>query len=122
MTKVLVQGFGWVYVVVLLDWHTKKIVGYHAGIQCTTRQWRAAPDMAVDQQFPHGAQEQGLSLMGDNGGQPTSFAFMEACRDLGLSKSLPATTIPGAMPIPSAGCPHSKKNASGSRSEPVPLP
>jgi putative transposase len=27
-TKVMVEGFGWVYVVLVLDWHTKKIVGY----------------------------------------------------------------------------------------------
>jgi putative transposase len=27
MTKVLVEGFGWVYIVIVLDWYTKKIVG-----------------------------------------------------------------------------------------------
>jgi putative transposase len=32
MTKVLVAGFGWIYIVVVLDWYTKKIVGYHAGV------------------------------------------------------------------------------------------
>lgn len=32
MTKVMVQGFGWVYIVVVLDWYTKKVVGYHAGL------------------------------------------------------------------------------------------
>lgn len=30
MTKLLVEGFGWVYIVVVLDWYTKKIVGYYA--------------------------------------------------------------------------------------------
>jgi hypothetical protein len=24
MTKVLVEGFGWVYIVLVLDWYTKK--------------------------------------------------------------------------------------------------
>jgi putative transposase len=28
LTKVLVEGFGWVYSVLVLDWYTKKIVGY----------------------------------------------------------------------------------------------
>jgi putative transposase len=28
MTKVMVEGFGWVYIVLVLDWYTKKIVGY----------------------------------------------------------------------------------------------
>jgi putative transposase len=27
MTKVLVEGFGWVYFVLVLDWYTNKIVG-----------------------------------------------------------------------------------------------
>jgi putative transposase len=27
MTKVMIEGFGWVYVVVALDWHSKKVVG-----------------------------------------------------------------------------------------------
>lgn len=27
MTKVMVAGFGWIYMVVVLDWYTKKIVG-----------------------------------------------------------------------------------------------
>jgi putative transposase len=94
MTKVLVQGFGWVYIVVILDWYTKKIVGYHAGIQCTTRQWRAALDMAVNRQFPHGVQEQGLSLMSDNGCQPTSLAFMEACNALGIQQTFTSYNNP----------------------------
>jgi putative transposase len=37
MTKVLVQSFGWVYIVVVLDWYTKALVGYHAGSQSTAR-------------------------------------------------------------------------------------
>ena len=27
MTKVMIEGFCWVYVVIVLDWHTKKTVG-----------------------------------------------------------------------------------------------
>jgi len=34
MTKVMVSGFGWMYIAVVLDWYTKKIVGYYAGMQC----------------------------------------------------------------------------------------
>lgn len=28
MTQVLGEGFGWVYIVWVVDWYTKKIVGY----------------------------------------------------------------------------------------------
>lgn len=33
MTKVMIEGFGWVYVVIMLDWHSKKVVGHYAGLQ-----------------------------------------------------------------------------------------
>ena len=33
MTKVMVSGFGWMYVAMVLDWYTKKIVGYYSGMQ-----------------------------------------------------------------------------------------
>jgi hypothetical protein len=42
MTKVLVQGFDWLYSVVVLDGYTKVIVGYYGGIRCTTQHWLAA--------------------------------------------------------------------------------
>jgi putative transposase len=54
MTKVLVEGFGWVYIVLVLDWYTKKIVGYYVGPRCTTQHWLVALDMAVNCQFPSG--------------------------------------------------------------------
>jgi putative transposase len=69
MTKVLVEGFGWVDIVVVLDWYTKKIVGYDAGRPCTAQHWLLALDMAVNGQFPDGARGQGVSLMSDNGCQ-----------------------------------------------------
>jgi transposase InsO family protein len=75
MTKVLVHGVGWVYIVVVLDWYTKAIVGHYAGPQCTSQDWLAALEVAVNRQFPHGARRQGVSLMSDNGCQPASMAF-----------------------------------------------
>jgi transposase InsO family protein len=63
------------YIVVVLDWYTKKIVGHYAGVPCAAQQWLAALHMAVSQQFPEGARGKGLSLMSDNGCQPTSLAF-----------------------------------------------
>jgi putative transposase len=86
MTKVLVAGFGWIYIVVVLDWYTKKLVGYYAGMRGTAQHWLAALDMAVNRQFPDGVRDHGLSLMCDNGCQPTSVAFMEACHALGIQQ------------------------------------
>jgi putative transposase len=94
MTKVLVEGFGWVYIVIVLDWYTKTIVGYHAGLQCRAQQWLAALDMAVNRRFPDGAREKSLSLMSDNGCQPTSVAFMQACSTLGIHQAFTSYNNP----------------------------
>jgi putative transposase len=82
MTQVLVDGFGWSSIVLGLDWYTKTIIGSYVGMQCTAAHWLAALDMAGNRQFLKGAQGQGLSLMSDNGGQPTSAACMQACSTL----------------------------------------
>ena len=87
MTKVLVEGFGWVYIVLVLDWYTKKIVGYYAGTRCTAQPWLAALAMAVNRQFPSGVRAQGLSLMSDHGCQPTSIAFIGACATLEIHQA-----------------------------------
>jgi putative transposase len=94
MTKVLVEGVGWVYIGIVLDWYTKKIVGFQAGLRCTAPQWREAVDRAVNTQFPDGAQGHGLSLMSDNGCQPTSGAFLEACRALEIRQAFTSDNNP----------------------------
>jgi len=94
MTKVLVESFGWVYVVVVLDWYTKKFVGYHIGLQATTAHWLAALDMAVNRQFPHGIEEHTLHLMSDNGCQPTSVRFLATCGTLGIQQAFTSYNNP----------------------------
>jgi putative transposase len=94
MTKVLVEGLGWVYSVIVLAWYTKKIVGYDAGTPCTARQWLTALDMAVQGQFPDGARGQDVALMSDHGCQPTSRAFMEACRILRIQQAFTSDNNP----------------------------
>ena len=49
MTKVLVQGLGWVSIVIGLGRYTKAMVGYDTDLQCTAKHWMAAVDMAVNQ-------------------------------------------------------------------------
>ncbi len=87
MTKILTRR-GWVQVVIVLDWHSKKFVGWHAGRRATSRDWLAALERACDRQFPvTGIRGQGVALMSDNGCQPTSLAFMRACRTLGIKQA-----------------------------------
>ena len=94
MTKVLVESFGWVYVVVVLDWYTKKYVGYHIGLQSTAQHWLQALDMAVNRQFPQGIEGHTLHLMSDNGCQPTSVAFMRTCGQLGIQQAFTSYSNP----------------------------
>jgi transposase InsO family protein len=94
VTKVMVHGFGWMYIAVVLDWYTKKIVGYYAGIQCRGKHWLEALEEAVNQQFPDGVRDHGLCLMSDNGSQPTSVGFMKTCRELGINQAFTSYNKP----------------------------
>lgn len=48
MTKVMVNSFGWMYIVVVLDWYTKKITGYYAGMECKASHWLEALYMSIN--------------------------------------------------------------------------
>ena len=94
MTKVMVTGFGWMYIVIVLDWYTKRILGYYAGMECRACHWLEALDMAVSLQFPDGAYGQEVKLMSDNGSQPTSVGFMRSCRAIGITQAFTSYNNP----------------------------
>jgi len=93
MTKVLTIS-GWSYIVIVLDWYTKKIVGYHCGAAATSREWLSALERGVDRQFPYGVRDRQLHLMSDNGSQPTSLRFMKACSHLGVHQAFTSYNNP----------------------------
>ena len=94
MTKVMIEGFGWVYLVVVLDGHTKKIVGHYAGLQARAWHWLVALNRAVNRQFRDGVRDRALNLMADNGCQPTSLAFMRACAAMGIRQAFTSYSNP----------------------------
>jgi len=53
MTKVMTND-GWAYVVLVVDWQSKKVVGHYCGAQSKTWHWLAALNKAVNRQFPRG--------------------------------------------------------------------
>lgn len=81
MTKIKTD-FGWAYLVIVLDWYSKKIVGASISDQSKTSDWLHALDQALQHQFPNGVKGKKLNLVSDNGCQPTSKAFMKACHCL----------------------------------------
>ena len=93
MTKVMTEA-GWVYIVIVIDWHTKKVVGHYAGTQSKASHWMIALNRAVNTQFPHGIRGHNLSLMSDNGCQPTSIAFMKDCGMLGIKQAFTSYNNP----------------------------
>jgi transposase InsO family protein len=94
MTKVMIDGFGWMYLVIVLDWYTKQIVGYYTGLECKSRHWLEALDMAVNSKFPDGVRGNSLNLMSDNGSQPTSIGFMKASRELDIDQAFTSYNNP----------------------------
>ena len=87
MTKVMVRHWGWVYLHIVLDWYTKKIVGYNLSLRSKTSDWLDALEKSVNQQFPDGVREKKLLfLVSDNGSQPTSVGFMAACNVLEIKQ------------------------------------
>jgi transposase InsO family protein len=88
MTKLMIASFGWLYLVVVLDWFTKKIIGYSLKMHSRTEQWLEALHEAVNLQFPQGILEkrEELFLISDNGSQPTSQKFMAACSVLEIKQ------------------------------------
>lgn len=96
MTKTLTQT-GWLYIVLVLDWYSKKIVGHCSGERATARDWLVALERAVAKQFAAGIQEQKdteLHLMSDNGCQPTSLRFMKNCKNLGVAQAFTSYNNP----------------------------
>lgn len=79
MTKFYIDTVGWIYFVIVLDWYTKKIVGWHLSLRSKADQWIEALNQAVDAELPNGSHEYGLMLVSDNGSQPTSIKYESNC-------------------------------------------
>ncbi len=93
MTKVMTES-GWVYIVIVLDWYTKKVVGHYSGVQAKTCHWLKALDMGLNRQFPGGVRDHRLHLMSDNGSQPTSVRFIKTCSNLEVRQAFTSYNNP----------------------------
>lgn len=86
MTKFLIPSLGWAYLVVVLDWFSRKVVGWRLSVRCRTQEWREAMEEAVLQEFPNGVRGQGLKLISDNGCQPSSRSFLKVTATLDIEQ------------------------------------
>ncbi len=88
MTKIKLREQGWAYLVLVIDWYTKKIVGYTVDTRSKSSHWLLALNLADCQQYPEGTREKCIKLVSDNGCQPTSTFFMEAASSMGTEQIL----------------------------------
>jgi len=86
MTKFMIPSIGWAYLIVVLDWYTKKIVGWEVSLRGRTAEWIGALDKALFSEFQEGVRGKGLKLVSDNGSQPTSRAFIKEMAVLGVEQ------------------------------------
>ncbi len=86
MTKFTVPSLGWVYLIIVLDWFNKKIVGWELSLRGRSKEWRQALEMAILREFPDGVRGSDLKLISDNGSQPTSVSFMRDMATLGIEQ------------------------------------
>jgi putative transposase len=94
MTKFKVDNLGWIYLVAVIDWYSRKVVGYAIGRDCRSDLWISALEMAVLSEFPNGSREANLFLMSDNGSQPTSKKFRQVTGTLGIQQAFTAYSNP----------------------------
>jgi len=76
MTKFPLGPLGWYCLIVVGFRFTKEIVGWKVSFKAKTTDWKEALGRALCEKFPLGAQDQRISLISDNGSQPTSVSFM----------------------------------------------
>ena len=84
MTKFYVDHVGWVYLVVVLDWYTKRVLGFALGLRPSTDLWLTALRQAVEVGCPLGSRAYEIHLMSDNGSQPTSKRYEKELETLGI--------------------------------------
>lgn len=86
MTKIRLEKEGWAYLVLVIDWYTRKIVGYKVDTRSKSSHWQSALNQAICLQCPEGSRGKGIKLVSDNGCQPTSVTFMRAASMMGIEQ------------------------------------
>jgi putative transposase len=86
MTKIRLKDGSWAYIVIVLDWFSKKLVGLEVSGRSRSEDWLKALDEAANTEFFEGIKGKGIRLVSDNGCQPTSNAFHNYCCETGIEQ------------------------------------
>ncbi|MBO8132148.1 MAG: DDE-type integrase/transposase/recombinase [Candidatus Marinimicrobia bacterium] len=66
MTKFDVNGFGWLYLVIILDWYTKRLIGYALGSRITSGDWIEALEKDFSTRCDKVSRSYEIHLMSDS--------------------------------------------------------
>ena len=76
MTSIVLTTLQRLFLIVVMDIFTRRIVGWHLSTRCRSREWIMALEQACDKEFPEGVRDANLVLRSDNGSQPTSKSYI----------------------------------------------
>lgn len=95
MTKIWVNGTGWMHLFGVIDCFTREIVGWCFSLFASAKEALKALEMAVDEHFPNGIPlGVGLTLNSDNGCQFGARAFQGAVKSFGFTFTRTAYDTP----------------------------
>ena len=85
MTSIVLTTLQRVFLIVVMDVFTRRIVGWHLSNRCRSREWIMALEQAIHAEFSEGVRGEGLTLRSDNGSQPTSKAYVNVLETLEIT-------------------------------------
>lgn len=85
MTSIVLTTLQRVFLIVVMDVFTRRIIGWHLSTRCRSREWIMALEQACDKEFPEGVRDAGLVLRSDNGSQPTSKSYVNVLDTLNIT-------------------------------------
>jgi transposase InsO family protein len=86
MTKIKLEHEKWAYLVLVIDWYAKKIIGFTLHVISKSSYWLSALNQAACLQCPDGTRGKEIKLVSDNGCQPKSALFMKAASLIGIEQ------------------------------------
>jgi putative transposase len=119
MTKFLIPFLGWVYLVIVLNWYTKKIVGWDLYLRSRFTEWGRVLEISIQREFPDGVRHRGLNVISDNGSQLTSVSFMREMYTFGIDQIFTSYDNPKGNAETGRMMRTMKEEVSGSTNSPV---
>jgi len=84
MTSFMLTNSVKLFLVVVMDVFTRRIVGWHLSRRCRAIEWLTALNQAILKEFPDGVRNKNLTLRMDNGCQPTSKLYLDTLNTCGI--------------------------------------